>query len=259
MNRPASARSGQSRPADLQGTSRPGRSRRSEAGTPRPTPAPSPRGTGGRHGSLPTITARPRRSRLDARTRPRTASPAAAGGRRRRSATSSPAPPGPHLGVLQRGLTVAVVAFPTELHALQSSLAQRECRGVIGVQIGMNVPFRRLLLLPLVLAPTHDRLVSQRRMPAVSADVVHVQRISGPRIQQPRVVGLALKEQVVVGLHVGSQPPVARYRIESVVKPLVYATSRRLSGLLGLSGLYSDRNLQEIIYLGRSPQFGSGV
>jgi len=115
-----------------------------------------------------------------------------------------------HLRVLQLNLAVAVVALAAELEALQHILAEREHRRVIGVEVGVNVPFRRLLLLPLVFPAAHDGLVSERRVAAVDAEIMRVQRVPSAGIEKPRMHRLPLEEEVVVGLEVRQAAPEGR-------------------------------------------------
>ena len=82
-----------------------------------------------------------------------------------------------HLRVLQLNLAVAVIPFAAELEALQHILAKRKYRRVISVQVGVDAPLRRLLLFPLVFPAVHDGLVSKRRVTAVDAEIVRVQRV----------------------------------------------------------------------------------
>ncbi|ERH00173.1 MAG: hypothetical protein J07HQX50_01332 [Haloquadratum sp. J07HQX50] len=83
----------------------------------------------------------------------------------------------------------------------------------------MDVPFRRLLLLPLVLPATHDDLVSVRRMSAVNADIVRIQRVPSAGIEKPRMHRLPLEEGVVVGLNVGQAAPEVRADARLIVFP----------------------------------------
>ncbi len=108
-----------------------------------------------------------------------------------------------HLRILQVNLAVAVVPLAAELDVLQHILAEREhCR-----VIGMDAPFCRLLLLPLVLPATHDGLMSVRRMSAMNAEIVRIQRVPRAGIEKPRMHRLPLEEEVVVGLNVGQAAP----------------------------------------------------
>jgi hypothetical protein len=45
--------------------------------------------------------------------------------------------------------------------------------------------------------------MSQRRVPAVDAEIVRVQRVPGAGIQQPRMHRFSLEEQVVIRLNIG--------------------------------------------------------
>ena len=80
-----------------------------------------------------------------------------------------------HLRVLQLDLavTVAVVALAAKLEILQHILTEREYCRVISVEIGVDVPLRRLLLLRLVFSTTHDDIVGERWMVAVDAEIVY--------------------------------------------------------------------------------------
>ena len=114
------------------------------------------------------------------------------------------------LRVFQRGRPVAVVPFASELEAVKHVLTEGQNVRVIGVQVGVDVPARGLLLFPSVVGPAHDRLVSQRRHPALGPDVVDVQSVAGSGIEQPRMVGVPEEQQVVVALHVGERRPHVR-------------------------------------------------
>jgi hypothetical protein len=75
------------------------------------------------------------------------------------------------------------------------------------VEIGVDVPLRRLLLFPLVFSTTHDGLVSKRRVTAVDAEIVRVQRVPSAGVEKPRVHRFPLEEEAVVGLDVGQSLP----------------------------------------------------
>ena len=114
------------------------------------------------------------------------------------------------LRVFQPRDAVAVVALPAELEAVQGALIEREDVVAVGVEVRVDVPLRRLLLLPCVVGLPHDGLVGERRVAALHADVVRVQRVSRPGIEEPRMRRLPHQEQVVVGLDVGKPAPEVR-------------------------------------------------
>ena len=74
----------------------------------------------------------------------------------------------------------------------------------------MDAPLRRLLLFPLVFPAVHDGLVSKRRVTAVDAEIVRVQRVPSAGVEKPRVHRFPLEEEVVVGLDVGQVAPEGR-------------------------------------------------
>lgn len=112
--------------------------------------------------------------------------------------------------VLQPGDAVAVVSFAPELEALQHVLVQRERIGVIGVQVGVDVPHGRLLLLASALWLAQDRLVGQHRVPVLRADVVGVERVSRSAVEKPAMSRVPHQEQVIVGLDVREAAPEVR-------------------------------------------------
>ena len=114
-----------------------------------------------------------------------------------------------NLRVLQPRDTVAVVPFAPELEAVKHVLAQRERIGVIGVQVGVDVPLRGLLLAS-ALRLVHDRLVGKCRVPALRAAVVRVQRVSRAAVEKPPIGRVPHQEQVVVGFDVRQAAPEVR-------------------------------------------------
>ena len=104
--------------------------------------------------------------------------------------------------VLQPRDAVSVIPFALELEAIKHILAQRERIGVTGMQVDVDVPLRRLLLLASALRLPHNRLVGQGRVPALLPDVVRVQHVSRPGIEQPAVRRIPHQKQIIVGFDV---------------------------------------------------------
>lgn len=98
------------------------------------------------------------------------------------------------MGVLQCDLAIAVVSFAAKLEAGQHVLAEWQDCGVIGVQVGLDVPVRGLALSVLICRASHDGLVRECRMTALDAEIMCVQCIPGARIQQPRLSWLPMDE-----------------------------------------------------------------
>lgn len=76
--------------------------------------------------------------------------------------------------LLQPDLAVAVVALSAELNPVQQPIGNRQQRRVVGADVRVGVPRRRLSVCLVLGGSAHDRLVRERRVAALDADVVRV-------------------------------------------------------------------------------------
>lgn len=87
------------------------------------------------------------------------------------------------LRIRESSQSIAKVALAAELEPVEDRLGDGEHVIPIGVQRRVHVPAGGLLLRSGGSRPAHDRLVGERRVAALAADVVRVERVPWAAIQ----------------------------------------------------------------------------